>query len=416
MNNLKFYKITDGETVSEERGKYLKEQFEHLKNEPQPEQRTTPWYEMRNNMLTASDWGVMLGDNPYSNPKDLILKKCGHEKPFKVGPAILWGVKYEEVAVQIYEHRNQVKVIEFGLIQHPTIKYLGASPDGITKDGVMLEIKCPKSRVITGIPPVYYFDQVQGQLEVCELDRCDFLECKLAEYDSAEEYYADNFNDDYFYNNLGKEKGVVAEFFNLNDRSLKFEYGPLGGNKDTVELWENKMKIKYEDNPIYAYIGLSYWKLLDVSCIPIYRDQEWFAKAKLKLADFWNKILHYREHGVEELLIKKPSKRDLKKSKQIFVDTMIDDFASNMNTDALFEQVHKKEYMFSDDEDEPTNKIYIKGDIIPKENIFSYAEFQKTKSKNENILKNMKIKADEYSKDITGSDEYKTECMFSDDD
>ena len=175
MSALKFYKNSDCKEVTEDRLVYLRKQFKHLQTEPQPEQRTTPWYEMRNGMLTASDWGVMLGDNPYSNPDDLILKKCGHEKPFKVGPAILWGVKYEEVAVQIYEFRNKVKVTEFGLIQHPTIKYLGASPDGITEDGVMLEIKCPSSRKITGVPPRYYFDQVQGQLEVCELDRCDFL-------------------------------------------------------------------------------------------------------------------------------------------------------------------------------------------------------------------------------------------------
>ena len=33
----------------------------------------------------------------------------------------------------------------------------------------MLEIKCPKSRPITGIIPPVYFGQVQGQLEVCKL-------------------------------------------------------------------------------------------------------------------------------------------------------------------------------------------------------------------------------------------------------
>jgi putative phage-type endonuclease len=349
---LHFYKNEDCEKASPERLEYLHKQFAFLQDEPQPAQRTQPWYDMRTGMLTASDWGVMLGDNPYSNEKDLILKKCGHEKPFKVGPAILWGVKYEESAVQIYEHRNNVKVVEFGLIQHPEIKYLGASPDGITKDGVMLEIKCPKSRTITGIPPVYYFDQVQGQLEVCKLDRCDFLECKFAEYETEEEYYKDNHNGDYFYTKLGTEKGVVLEFFNLNDHSLKFEYGPIGGNKETIGKWNDEIKEKWGENNEYVYVGLSYWYLVEVSCIPIYRDQDWFDIAKVKLEDFWNRILKYRKDGVEELLVRAPRKRDLMKSKQIFVDTQIDHFGGNMNTDALFDDVGSKDYLFSDDDED----------------------------------------------------------------
>ena len=49
----------------------------------------------------------------------------------------------------------------------------------------MLEIKCPTSRDITGFVPEYYHAQVQGQLEVCGLEYCDFLECELREYDKA---------------------------------------------------------------------------------------------------------------------------------------------------------------------------------------------------------------------------------------
>ena len=34
----------------------------------------------------------------------------------------------------------------------------------------MLEIKCPKSRKLNGFVPEYYLAQVQGQLEVCDLE------------------------------------------------------------------------------------------------------------------------------------------------------------------------------------------------------------------------------------------------------
>lgn len=417
MSNLKFYKNSDCKVVSEERLEYLRKQFKYLQNEPQPEQRTTPWYEMRNGMLTASDWGVMLGDNPYSNPDDLILKKCGHEKPFKVGPAILWGVKYEEVAVQIYEHRNNVKVIEFGLIQHPKIKYLGASPDGITEDGIMLEIKCPKSRKITGVPPRYYFDQVQGQLEVCELDRCDFLECKLEEYENSDDYYNDNNDGDYFYTSSGNEKGIVAEFFHLKDKSLKFEYGPLGGNKEVVEKWENEIKDKYKDLEEFAYIGLSYWYLIEVSCIPIYRDQEWFADAQIKLKAFWDKILYYRKNGLDEIL-NKPKKKRISKSKQIFVDTSIDDFTGGMNSDGLFDNLDNKNCLFSDDECDNDEKNYKKNDE-KNEDVFTFKNFKdiqksiKKINKNENEIENDIGKKEE--KKNNTENEF-NECLFSDDD
>jgi len=425
MSELKFYKNSDCKEVTEERLKYLRDQVKHLENEPQPEQRTTPWYEMRNGMLTASDWGVMLGDNPYSNPDDLILKKCGHEKPFKVGPAILWGVKYEEVAVQIYEFRNKVKVTEFGLIQHPTIKYLGASPDGITEDGVMLEIKCPSSRKITGVPPRYYFDQVQGQLEVCELDRCDFLECKLKEYEDPEEYYEDNYNGDYFYNSLGYEKGILAEFFHLKDKSLKFEYGPIGGDKEVVEKWENEIKEKYKDLEEFAYIGLSYWNLIEVSCIPIYRDKEWFAEAQIKLKEFWDKILHYRTNGVDEILNKQleqsnknKKKRESKKAKQIFIDTTIDDFSGDMNSDALFENINGKGCLFSDDEDNEENginqkeKSKINSDNTNDNNVFSFKKHEKIKKE---TTKDDDMK-EEINSDRENNDNIFNECLFSDED
>ena len=410
MSELKFYKNSDCKEDTEERLQYLREQFKHLQNEPQPEQRTEPWYSMRNGMLTASDWGVMLGDNPYSNPDDLILKKCGHEKPFKVGPAILWGVKYEEVAVQIYEHRNNVEVVEFGLIQHHKIKYLGASPDGITKDGVMLEIKCPKSRKITGIPPRYYFDQVQGQLEVCELDRCDFLECKLEEYDSSEDFYGDNYNGDYFYNSLGNEKGVVAEFFHLKDKSLKFEYGPLGGDKEVIIKWENEMKEKYKELEEFAYIGLSYWNLIEVSCIPIYRDKDWFSNALIKLNAFWEKILHYRKNGIDEILNKPKKKKQLKKSKQIFVDTAIDDFMGNMNSDALFESINNKGCLFSDDEED--NNVELKN-----ENVFTFKNHEESLNKNneESLNKNNEESLNNVKPDMN-DDHLFQECLFSDED
>lgn len=298
---------------TDKRKKYLTEQVEHLKLMPQPEQRTPEWYAMRDGMISASDVGTVLGENHYAQPHTVLLKKCGEDSNFSGGgAAIKWGIKYENVAKQIYELRNDTTVHEFGCIKHPTINFLGASPDGITHDGVMLEIKCPSSRVIDGIVPRGYYCQVQIQLEVCELDRCDFLECLIKEFEGGEEEYL---NYDYRFHH---EKGVVAEFFRPSDKSKRFEYSPIGISGDALKMWKESMIKLYENRPESGYIfdSFAYWYLEEVSCVPVYRNQEWFHDVYPKLEKCWNDILYYRglENGLEVLKADILAMKDIKKS------------------------------------------------------------------------------------------------------
>jgi len=318
--NLVFHLNKDLRPFTNTRKRYLQEQVERLKKIPQPEQRSPEWYEMREGMISASDAGTVLGLSHYGDRYSVILKKCGEESRPPSGAAIDWGVKYEFVAKQIYELRNNVEVFEFGCIKHPTIDFLGASPDGITNDGIMLEIKCPSSRVIDGIIPTGYYCQVQMQLEVCELDRCDFLECKLKEYMSENDYINDNFNGNNFYNSIGFEKGVVAEYFVLADKKYKFDFSPIGILGQELEDWKNKAMAKYEhinDNSI-IFASFSYWYLEEVSCIPIYRNQEWFNNVYPELKNCWDEIIYYRglENGLyvlrNDIQIKKNQKKEEK--------------------------------------------------------------------------------------------------------
>ena len=115
-----------------------------------------------------------------------------------------WGVKYEDVAVTVYERRHNLHVAEFGCLPHPTLKCFGASPDGIIDKGPpeyigrMLEIKVPPKRVIDPeVVPKHYFYQMQGQLEVCNLDECEFLQVKIHEYNSTDAYKEDKHPDGY---------------------------------------------------------------------------------------------------------------------------------------------------------------------------------------------------------------------------
>jgi putative phage-type endonuclease len=142
-------------------------------------QRTPDWYAARELLITASNF-----KEAASRPESFIKKKLD-PKPFKGSDATRWGVKYEEVANLLYSHYNQTTVLEYGLLIHPTIKHLGASPDGVTPYGVMIEIKCPYSKTLSDIPPEYW-GQMQGQMEVTKLTECDFVVCRVVEINESE--------------------------------------------------------------------------------------------------------------------------------------------------------------------------------------------------------------------------------------
>ena len=64
-----------------------------------------------------------------------------------------------------------------------------------------------------------------------------------------------------------------------------------------------------------------YWYLEEISCIPIYRNQEWFNEAKVKLEEFWLKVLKYRELGLDKLKEElKDEKLNKKRDKEIIRD------------------------------------------------------------------------------------------------
>ena len=362
----------------------LRSRVKYLYNIPQPAQRSEEWYEMRKSMITASDWGTVLGDNPYSNIKRIYLNKCGAKQPFFTNDAMKWGVKYEDVAVSIYKLRNNTNIIEFGVLKHEKYNFLGASPDGITADGVMLEIKCPSKRKITGDPPKYYWDQVQGQLEVCELNRCDFLECKFEEYENEEEYFND-IGDSHFYGSNNKEKGCVLVFFDRKTKSENYVYSEVGITKENYTKWLNE---NIEKNSDKIYVESSFWNLKEISCVPIYRDKEWFANALIKLRECWQKVLFFRENPSEyESYISSSKKK--KKSNSIFIDTQISNY-NIINENNSDSSNNLKKCMFTNliNNNESTSNRIDKN-ICMFSNIIEHKETDNKENNNININNNV---------------------------
>ena len=169
-----------------------------------PKQGTKEWLNQRHNMVTASSISKLF--NSQAQYQSIIKEKSTpnlkqeYEQDKTRGPApLVWGHKYEPITIEIYEHLTDEKVLSLGCIPHTQYPFLGASPDGIVspfeedntsrkRAGRLLEIKNPISRVIDGIPSESYWIQQQIQMEVCDMDGCDFLETQFKEMDENDFY------------------------------------------------------------------------------------------------------------------------------------------------------------------------------------------------------------------------------------
>lgn len=283
------------------------EQVEYLMTVPQPEQRTQEWYDFRYNHITGSNAWKIFGNNSTKNqlfyeklqPQELTIspKKFSNMSDNPLN----WGHKYEPLSIMLYEYYNNVTVSDFGCIPHKNIPFLAASPDGIVTsnklNGRMVEIKNVVSREITQIPKMEYYVQMQMQMEVCDLDSCDFVETKFVEYDSFHDFEQDK---------CKYEKGMICVILDKTEEMSKFiyEYAPLfENNNEQMDEFTKGVYKKYNidetnDTSIdqrYSWFKNIYWKLDVYSCVYIPRNKQWFDEAILSFKDFWNTIIEERK-------------------------------------------------------------------------------------------------------------------------
>ena len=293
--------------------------IEHIKQKPQPSQRTDEWYMFRHNLITASNAYKVFESQCTIN--QLIYEKC---QPLKttnddknamvnVNTPFHWGQKYEPVSVMLYEYLYNTKVADFGCIKHDNYPFLGASPDGINVDvnsdrfGRMLEIKNIVNREINGIPKKEYWIQMQLQMEVCNLDECDFLETKFIEYENAGEFFKE-LEDSVVLD----KKGVIIYFHNISEAKPFYVYKPLNIVKiDDILKWEEDMIDLYQSTQHnMTYIKSIYWKLEKLSCVLVLRNKSWFKNNIQTIESVWNIIEKERITGYEHRAPNKKPKKE----------------------------------------------------------------------------------------------------------
>jgi putative phage-type endonuclease len=320
---------TDVELFPDTNGRISARVNELLNMQDQTEQRTPAWYERRHNLITASSAWKAFGTDAVVN--QLIYEKC---KPFSevmeessaqqmvnVDSPLHWGQKYEHLSAQLYQLKNNTRLGEFGCIQHacPHLSFLGGSPDGINIDissplfGRMVEIKNIVNREITGIPKEEYWIQMQIQMEVCDLDACDFVETRFKEYEYVEEYEQD-VEIDYHYQYCKDEqrtgtefdvydddlhRGIIIYFIDKNTQKPHYEYMPFHyKDLDTQDAWVVNTIFEKERTGQFAWIRNIYWKLDQYSCVLVKRNRVWFnTYAAPQLERVWRTIETERVSG-----------------------------------------------------------------------------------------------------------------------
>jgi putative phage-type endonuclease len=333
---------------------YITEQLQVLRNKPQPVQRTKEWYEFRHNLITASNAYKAFENQTVQN--QLIYEKCQplNQSMFISGDnddsvekdepktndikevvmvntntTLHWGQKYEPLSVKIYEHIYETKIEDFGCIQHEKYSFLGASPDGINVDinsprfGRMLEIKNIVNREIDGIPKKEYWIQMQLQMEVCDLDECDFLETKFIEYPDYSSYLFDTSNELYEdeegveFQNIclskdNKMKGTII-YFHTKEGKPFYVYRPLDLiHPNDIEQWTENIVDYYQSTTEfnYTYMKTIYWRLEQISCVLVCRNRKWFEENVKYIQEIWSIIEKERVSGYEHRAPNRKQKKD----------------------------------------------------------------------------------------------------------
>ena len=292
---------------------------DYLKTIPQFEQRTPEWFKMKEDSIGASESAIVFGHSIFSNRKKLLLKKSGHKVPWVQNVACQHGTKYEPIVQMLYQIKNKTKLYEFGSIVHNKHSMISASPDGITERGVMVEIKVPYKRIIKGIPPIYYWYQMQQQMEVCNLDRVDFVECKISEYFNKKFFTDDHGIDpggipdsNNYYNKTGNIKNVIIEFFKKTDggrTTTDWIYPDKFLKLNEITLWVDKHRDILNRDPDRVFSRDIYYKIDVYSCFPVWRDRVWWKNNYNEFLKFWKEVEYYRRVGNESLLSKRISKK-----------------------------------------------------------------------------------------------------------
>lgn len=247
----------------------------------QNDQRSAAWHTKRTEMITASE--VTDAWTTSESRRRLIMRKLEPKENVGTGACapLIWGTRFEPIAKKIYEDETGCRIVDVSCVQHQTIPFLGASPDGIIfpkeedktdkRWGRLVEFKCPFSRDPKPEIPNHYIHQMQMQMECTGIDECEYVEFRFKQV-----YYAE-------WTAFEGKKGVFAA---IGDGKVFYRE-----DTQTTEDWKASLDGDADD---YQFV---YWILASTKKDFVPKDPEWLTTHLPDLQATWDEVVKHREAG-----------------------------------------------------------------------------------------------------------------------
>ena len=278
-----FYELARNQPWARRTAEQKQAHIRELLNRPALPQRTQAWYEQAYSLLTASEFsGIWSTERSYAN---LVLSKAmppeireGSSKlacPTAEMSPFDWGIRFEPIVKQAFSKLWSLEIVESGRIVHPTVPHLAASPDGLilaaadpSRIGRLVEIKCPIRREVDGQIPFEYWCQMQIQMEVMDIDECEFLDVKFVSPEKQKPAYK-------------RPDTVVAEgqmWLMNKEEQMLYKYAHTDTERDAAitEGWT-----VFETIP---------WAISKYSLKVVQRDRKWFQDTASARETFWQDV------------------------------------------------------------------------------------------------------------------------------
>ena len=248
-------------------------------------QRTTEWYKQGQTVLTASQFATIL--KGARTRGQLVMEKaatvtdpqkkinCVRTEDIR---AFDWGIRFEPVIKQIYENVTKSTVTDLGRLLHETDANLAASPDGLVTEGDrrgrLVEFKAPITRPIKAdeIPEDYWI-QMQIQMEVADLNLCDYFEVKFSSPYGLKEWNKPPETD------INHGKGTIFLVGDKEDEQPRYYFYPKFGSDEEPTLKDDEVILER-----IPWISTAY------NLKTVERSSTWFKSMAENIAKFWTDV------------------------------------------------------------------------------------------------------------------------------
>ena len=298
-----------------------REYLDELLSRKQTEQRTEEWYKQMSTIISASELGNLFG-SPYQRSKFVVSKTVPYQRrqqDLAVSSSRMsafdWGIRFEPVVKQIYEHMHHAVVKDLGRMIHQVDPRCCASPDGLVYDAIdpskigrLLEIKCPVTRIIDGTIPKDYYHQMQMQLHVTGLHICDYVEASF-----SSQYNQEPSKEGPPYHYYGYI-ALVRRAIIVNGQEFYYVYSPLQCNEDWIPIVDAEEDV----------LEIIPWRLYQWSEQIVHKSEEWWRTTHPLIEEFWNDVEKQKQGDFTMVESSRPTKKQKTNEKCMITFTRAD--------------------------------------------------------------------------------------------